>query len=160
MLKFDWNILFNLANLIVFFLLMKKFFFGKIMKVMDERKALIEQKFKDAENDKTKALEFKQQYEKQLQGANEESSRIINKAKEKAEVEYGRIMEKAEADAQELKRSAQVACDEEHNKMLRSAREDIVALAMQTAEKIVVSNVNEKTNSDIYDEFLNESSDD
>ncbi|MBQ8078050.1 MAG: ATP synthase F0 subunit B, partial [Eubacterium sp.] len=47
MLKFDWNILFTFVNLIVFYLLMKKFLFGRIKKVMDERKALIQKQFDD-----------------------------------------------------------------------------------------------------------------
>lgn len=158
MLKFDWNILFMLGNLVIFYLLMKKFFFGKIMKTMDARKELIEKQFKDAENANNEALELKKQYEVKIKDAERESNRIISEAKENAKAEYGKILSKAETDAQSIKKSAKEACDAEHSKMLRAAREDIVSLAMQTAEKIVATNVCDKTNSDIYDEFLNESS--
>lgn len=159
MLKFDWNILFTLGNILIFYIIMKKFFFGKIMKTMDARKELIANKFKEADDDKTEALELKQQYEEQIQNAEEESNRIISEAREKAASEYGKIIDKAEADANELKMSAKADCEEEHKQMLNSAKEDILSLAMETAEKIISSNISDKTNSKIYDEFLNEGSD-
>lgn len=159
MLKFDWNILFTLANLLIFFLLMKKFFFGKIIKVMDERKALVEKKFKDAEDANNEALELKKQYENQLESAEKESSRIISEAKENAKTEYGKILTKAEADAEKVMATAKKESEEEREAVLRSAKEDIASLAIKTAEKIISKNVSEKTDSDIFDEFLNESSD-
>ncbi len=42
MLKFNWNFLFMLINLVIFYLLMRKFLFKPIMKVMDKRKEIIE----------------------------------------------------------------------------------------------------------------------
>lgn len=38
------------------------------------------------------------------------------------------------------------------------AREDIANLAMEAAAKVIGANVSAETNSDIFDEFLNESS--
>ena len=49
MLKFNWNFLFMLINLVIFYLLMRKFLFKPIMKVMDKRKEIIENQFSDAE---------------------------------------------------------------------------------------------------------------
>lgn len=159
MLKFDWNILFTLANLLIFYLIMKKFFFGKIIKIMDARKELIEKKFKDAEDASNEAAELKQQYESKIQDAERESIRIISEAKENAKTEYGRILSKAEADAEKFKEAAKKESEEERDAVLRSAKEDIASLAMKTAEKIIAENVTNKTDSDIFDEFLNESSD-
>ncbi len=158
MLKLDWNILFTLINLIIFYLLMKKFFFKPIMNTMDKRKEMLEKQFKDAEDVNTEALELKKEYEDRIKNAQEESERIINDAKESAKTEYGKIIDKAENDAEKLKATAKKASDAERETILRSAKEDIASLAMEAAEKIVGANVSDKTNSDIFDEFLNEGS--
>ena len=69
MLRFDWNFLFMLINLIIFFLLMKRFLFKPIMKVMDKRKEMIDNQFNDAENANNQALEVKKQYEEKIRKA-------------------------------------------------------------------------------------------
>lgn len=158
MLKLDWNILFTLINLVIFYLLMKKFFFKPIIKTMDQRKEMLEKQFKDAEDVNTQALELKKEYEDKIQNAQQESERIISDAKESAKTEYGRIMDKAENDAEKIKETAKKASNAERETILRSAKEDIASLAMEAAEKIVGANVSDKTNSDIFDEFLNEGS--
>ena len=159
MLKFDWNILFTIINLVIFYLLMKLFFFKPIMKTIDKRKEIIDKQFSDAQSVNTEALELKKEYEDKIQNAQEESSRIISDAKENARTEYSKIIDKAEADAEKLKQTAKKASDAERETVLRSAKEDIANLAMETAEKIIGENISNKTNSEIFDEFLNESSD-
>lgn len=43
MIKIDINLVFTIINLIVLYLLMKKFLFGPIIAVMEKRKAMIDE---------------------------------------------------------------------------------------------------------------------
>lgn len=158
MLKFDWNILFTLINLVIFYLLMKRFLFKPILKVMNERKEMINNQMHEAQTAKEEASELKKQYEEKLQNVDEESARIINEAKEAAKTEYGKIIDRAEDDVHKMKEAARQQISEESEQARRSAREDIVNLAMDAAEKVVGANVSSETDSSIFDEFLNESS--
>ncbi len=158
MLKFDWNFLFMLINLVIFYLLMKRFLFKPIMRVMDRRREMIDKQFKDAENANEQANDLKKQYEEKIRNAGEESDRIINEAKENARAEYGKILIKAETDAQKLKDEAKKQADTERENAVRAARESIADIAMEAAEKVLGANVSDKINSDIFDEFLKESS--
>lgn len=160
MLKFDWNILFTLINLIIFYLLMKRFFFKPIMNTMDKRKELIEKQFQDADAANNEALELKKQYEEKIRGIHEESDKIISDARESAKTEYGKIMDKAENDVLKMKENAQKAIDAECENAKRAAKEDIASLAVEAARKVVEANISAQTDSDLFDEFLNESSDD
>lgn len=45
MIKIDINLVFTIINLIVLYLLMKKFLFGPIIGVMEKRKAMIDEQF-------------------------------------------------------------------------------------------------------------------
>mgnify|MGYP003210043171 CR=1 FL=1 len=53
---------------------MKKFLIGPITGIMEKRKNLIAQQFKDAETVQNQAQEMKTQYETALSGAKEESA--------------------------------------------------------------------------------------
>ena len=106
MLKLDWNILFTLINLVIFYLLMKRFLFKPILKVMNERKEMINNQMQQAEDAKNEAFDLKTQYEDKLRSADEESSKIINEAKQAAKTEYGRILDKAGEDAEKMKENA------------------------------------------------------
>lgn len=159
MLKFDWNILFMLINLVIFYLLMKRFFFKPIIRTMDKRKEMIEKQFEDAENINNEANELKSQYEEKILNINDESDKIISKAKESAKEEYGRILNKAEIDVRRLKEDARKEIDAECENARRAAKEDIANLAMEAAAKVVGANISDQTNSELFDEFLNESSD-
>ena len=159
MLKFDWNFLVMLLNLVVFFFLMKKFLFKPVMKVMEKRKEMINKEFQEADEAKAQAEELKKQYEDKIDTINDESQRIIGEAKESAKAEYSKIIERAENDADKLLDEAKKQAVVERENEMRAARENIAELAMEAAAKVVGANVSDKTNSDIFDEFLNESSD-
>ena len=55
MIKIDINLVFTIINLLVLYLLMKKFLFGPIIKVMDVRKAMIDQQFAGAKEQEDQA---------------------------------------------------------------------------------------------------------
>lgn len=159
MLKFGWDFLWTIINLIIFYLLMRRFLFKPIKNTMDKRKELIEKQFKDADDVNAQAAELKKQYEKQLESADGEKQRIINEAKDSAKVEYNKIVDRAKVDADKIKNEARKAAQKELENTRRSVNEDIAALAMQAAEKVVGKSVSAQTDSEIFDEFIKESSD-
>ena len=158
MLKFDWNILFTFVNLIVFYLLMKKFLFGRIKKVMDARKELIQKQFDDAAETEKQADEKLADYESKIANVEAEGEQIIAEARDSAKAEYNKIIERAEADAQALKADAEKQIKIDSDNAKKAAKEEIASLAMQAAEKVVGRNVSAETDSDIFDDFLKESS--
>lgn len=158
MLKFNWNFLFTLINLIIFFLLMRKFLFKPIMNVLNKRKEMIDNQFSDAEKANSRANELKTQYEEKIENINAESEQIISKAKESARAEYDKIIDRAETDAESLKAAAKRQADAAVENEMRAARENIAGIAIDAAVKVLGANVSAETDSDIFDEFLNEGS--
>ncbi len=156
MIKFDINLIFGIIDIIIFYLLMKKFLFGRIKKVMDERKALISSQLEEAEGKNREADEKLEAYENKIKDCEAEGKRILSDAREKANAEYDRIIESAEADAAELKKAAEAEIKAETERAKRDSREELAALAIQAAEKVIGSSVDEDANSKIFDEFLNE----
>ena len=159
MLKFDWNSVFTLINLIVFYLLMKKFLFGRIKKVLDARRDMIDGQFKKAEETEALADEKLADYESRIANYEEEGKKIISDAKASAKTEYDKIIEKAQSDAKELRADTEKQLEEEREASRKATKEEFAALVMETAEKVVGANVTAESDSAIFDEFLKESSD-
>lgn len=158
MLKFDWNILFTFVNLIIFYLLMRKFLFGRIKKVMDARKELIQKQFDDAAETAKQADEKLADYEAKIADVETEGEQIIAEAKDDAKAEYDKIIKRAEADAAALKADAEKQIEIDTMNAKKAAKEEIASLAMQAAEKVVGKSVSAENDSDIFDDFLKESS--
>ena len=63
------NLLFTVLNLLVLFLLMKKFLYKPVLGVIEKRKELIDQQFELAQGAKAEAAVLKEQYENYLSDA-------------------------------------------------------------------------------------------
>jgi F-type H+-transporting ATPase subunit b len=154
MIKFDINFIFGIVDIIVFYLLMRKFLFGRIKKVIDKRKELIESEISEAKDKNEKADEALKAYEDKLAGYQSDGEKIIADAKQRAEEEAAEIISSAQAQADDMKQKAQADIEAQSEKARQDVKDQIAALAIEVAEKVVKNSVDEKTNSDIIDEFL------
>ena len=157
MLKFDFNLLWTIFNLIIFYLLMRLFL---IKKTLQARKELIDNQFKEAEDTVNAANEKMADYEDKIKNVNTEAKEIISDARDKAKVEYNKILDKANNDATRVKQDAQKQIELDTENARRDVKEELAKLAMEAAQKVVGESVSAKTDAEIYDKFLNESSED
>ncbi|MDE6470679.1 MAG: ATP synthase F0 subunit B, partial [Eubacterium sp.] len=133
--------------------------FKTIKKTLYKRKELIEQQFKAAEDSQAQADELKAQYQSELDGVEDERKQILVDAREDAKAQYNKIVERAQNDADKIKADARKAADYETEKARLAVKEEIAALAMETAQKVIAQKVSSDTDSSLYDKFLDESSD-
>ena len=159
MLSLDWNLLWTVINLVIFYILMKKFVWNKILGAMEKRKAMIDKQFKDAADERRAAGELKDQYQAKLAGADEESARLIADAKLAAKAKADKIVDNAQMTSDKLIRDARVTIENERQDALRSVKHDIASLALDAAAKVVAKEAETIDNSAIYDQFLNEDED-
>ena len=160
MLKFDFNLLWTIFNLIIFYLLMRLFLIKPIRKTLQARKELIDNQFKEAEDTVNAAYEKMADYEDKIKNVDTEAKEIISDARDKAKVEYNKILDKANDDAAKMKQDAQKQIKQDTENARRDVKEELAKLAMETAQKVVGESVNAQTDADIYNKFLNESSED
>lgn len=158
MLKFDMNFVWTIFNLILFFVLMKIFLFKPIKKTLEKRKELIDNQFKQAEDINAEAEQKLADYEQKIANYEAEGEQIITDAKDSARVEYDKIIDRANADAESIKEQTRRQMKAEQESARRASKEELASLAMQAAEKVVAINASAQNDSDIFDEFLNESS--
>jgi len=150
-IQFNVSLLFTIINLIVFYLLLKKFLFKPVMGIMEKREKLIADGLKNASDSQEEAARLKAEYEKALEGAKAESIQIVEKAKKTAAGESERILQEANTEAVGILKDARETIENERKQTMNDLQSEIAGLAMQAARKIVDDT---KGNQDIYDQFL------
>ena len=91
------TIAFTIINLIVLFLLLKKFLIGPLNDVIKKREDMIAGTISDANNQKAEAMKLKSQYEDTLAGVDAECRDLREKSRVEAQNEYSRIIDQADA---------------------------------------------------------------
>ena len=156
MLRLDINLLFTIINLLVLYLLMKKFLFKPVNAIIEKREEAIKKKFEEAETVRIQADELKMEYTLQLEQAAADATRVVDEAKEKAQVEYERIVKAADEEAEKRLQKAAKEIAEEKKKSLRVMEHEIEELVMTAATKVVGEKVSVEKNQKLYDDFITE----
>ena len=157
MLKLDWwNLVFNMINVLVLYLLMRKFLFGPVTEIMEKRKLAIEASLAEAEEKNSEALQLKQDYEKALEDADEKATAIVKEAKQRALGEHDRQINATQKEISEMMESAKKSIELEKQKSMQDIQLEIAGVAMAAAAKVIRKNVDDSTNKKIIDDFLSE----
>lgn len=157
MLRLDMNLVWNMVNLIVLYLLLKHFLIGPVMDIMNKRQAMIKESIESARGQEDRADELKRQYEEKLAASEEEGLKLLEESRERARAQYERIMKEAQADAEELLESSRRKAQADQEKALQQARGQIAGLVVAATAKIM----NREAGADeaLYDSFLAEAGD-
>ncbi|MSS64780.1 F0F1 ATP synthase subunit B [Lachnospiraceae bacterium WCA-693-APC-MOT-I] len=153
-LRLDWNLVLEIINMIVLYLLMKKFLIGPVTAIMEKRQETIEQQLSNAEDANKQALDLKEQYEIKLEKADETSKEIVNKGKQEAKKLEEQMLEDAKKQAERIIKEAEETVALERKKAVRDMESEIAGLAMAAAAKILGENGKESDNRDFYEQFL------
>ena len=136
MLSIDpWNILWTVVNLLVLYLVFKKFLFKPVMKVINAREDMIKQQFDDAKKSQEEADALKASYDEKIESAKTEADEIIVNARNRAQEEHEAALEKTRKETEVMLAKADIATEKE--KATEAAQADIARLALIAARKIV-----------------------
>ena len=156
MISINLNLVWTIINLVVLYLLLRHFLIGPVMNIMEQRKQMIDDGFKNAEAAQADANRLKQEYETALSGAKQESVQLIEDARKSAKAEYDRIVSEAGERADTMIESAKENVRIEREQTMKELKSQIAGLAAASAAKIISGNADEKESRDLYDQFLKE----
>ncbi len=143
----DWRLLIiQMVNFGILLFVLKRFLYGPIMSMLDERKRVIEQGVKDAEEAARKNTEAEAEGKIIIADATREGDSIIAKSQVRAEEKGAGILSAAEEKAVLLARDAEMRAQETKEKAMRESREEIAKAAILVAEKILRGEAGKKAN--------------
>ena len=146
--------LFTLANTILLFLVLKKFLFKPVMKMITDRQKEIDDMYDEAGAAKANAKALEAEYQKKLSVASETGERMVKEAVARGQAREEEIIRQANADAAAIMDKAAADIAMEKKKAVNDAKDEISGLAMAIAEKVVGRELKAADQQDLIDSFI------
>lgn len=149
-----WQILISLANLFIIFLIVKKFLYKPVKKVLESRRQAIDGQYAAAAEAELSANESKKAWEEKLAGARDEADAIVKNAEEQAKYRSEAMISGAEKEADSIIRQAKTEADLERKKATEGIKREIVEVSEAIAEKMLEREINTEDHKALIDSFI------
>ena len=146
--------LFTLINTITLFLVLKKFLFKPVMKMIEDRQKEIDDMYDAAGNAKNQAQQLQKEYEEKLADARQTGERIVKEATERGHARQEDILRQANADAEAIRQKAAQDAEREMKKAINDAKDEIAGIAVDIARKVVGHSLDGKDQAELVDRFI------
>ena len=146
----------QICNLFIQLFVFKKFFWDKILAILDQRREAADKEITDAQAAREEAAAIKATYEQNMREAKEKADGILLNAQKTATARSEEIISQAQATAAQIKSKASADIEMEKKKAINDAKNEISGLAMAIAGKVVARELNAADQSAIIDNFINE----
>ena len=151
-----WAILASLANLLLLTWIIKKFLFKPVKKIMDARRAAIDEDYAQAKTAREEAEETRRSYDAAMAAAKMTGDQIIADANRAAEFRSNEIVAEAREKASEIRRQAEEDAVLERKKAEDEMKHEIAAVSAQLTGKLLEREINEEDHRKLIDSFLND----
>ena len=149
-----WTAVFTLLNFLLVLYVGKRFLYGPVMKMIQDRQNEIDDMYAKADAAKTDAAKLRDTYQQQLSQAQSESDRIVREATLRAQNREEEILRKASAEADAIRDKAIADIAQEKKKAVNDAKNEISGLAMAIAGKVVERELTDDDQSALIDRFI------
>ncbi len=151
-----WTAFFVLLNTIVLFLVLKKFLYKPVMRMIESRQKEIDDMYSQADDSRQNAQALKTEYEQKLAEAKQTGEDIVKEAVARGQRREEEILQKAAVDAAAMRDKAQMDIAMEKKKALNDAKNEISGLAIAIAEKVVGREINAQDQNQLVEQFIDE----
>ena len=149
-----WHVIAAIGNLLILVLILKKFLFGRVQRVLEERKNQVDTLYSDAEEAKTAAETDRAAYEEKLANADAEAEEILRRATVRADRISDEILADADARAAEKMKKADADIAQEKKKAINEIKDEISGMSVDIAEAVVRREIKEEDHKALIDSFI------
>lgn len=150
-----WTALFILLNTLTIFFVAKKYLFGPVMKMIEDRQKEIDHLYSDAGSAKEKAAALEAEYKDKLTAATESGERIVREAVIRGQAREEEIIRQANAEAAAIMDKAAASIAQEKKRAINDAKDEISLIAIAIAEKVVEREIRSADRQKLVDDFIN-----
>lgn len=151
-----WQILISLCNLILLFLILKRFLYKPVQNMLAKRQAALDSQYAAADEARSHAEADRQALEEKLRNAQTEADNLLKKAAVTADRRGEQIVSDAKEKADGIVRQAQAQAALEHKKAEASIKKEIVDVSAVLTEKMLGREIKIEDHRAIIDSFIEE----
>jgi len=147
-----WTIVCFLITLFV----LKRYAFGPIQKLIDERRERIRQSLEEADHAREEARRLLEEHRKLIGQAKTEAEEILVEARKVSDANARRMREETEADRQRRLEDTRKQIEAETRRALEQIREEVAELSLVAAEKVTRKSLDDADHRRLIEEAVGE----
>ena len=148
------NFILVAGSFLLLIVLIKKFAWGNITSIFEERAKKISDDIDSAESARKNAEVLEQKREEALAGSREEAATIVETAKETAEKNKASILADTTEEVSRLKQKANQEIAQSKAEALRSIKGEVADLTVTLASKILSQELDKEAQSELIDRYI------
>ncbi|MBQ4154797.1 MAG: F0F1 ATP synthase subunit B [Clostridia bacterium] len=149
-----WHIVISLANLVLLFLIIKRFLYKPVKKVLAQRQAEIDKNYENARQAEQGALNEKLRWEEKMSTAKKTADDMIANAASTAQLRGDRIISDAKTKAEGIVRRAEEAAKLEIKNAHAEIKKELVEVSSELAEKLIKRELSREDHQGFIDSFI------
>jgi F-type H+-transporting ATPase subunit b len=133
-----------------------RYAFGPVQKIIDQRRANIQESMDAAEETRAEAERLLDEYKQTLAEVREEAEAILERSRSAGEVAKAEILAESRAHAERIVAKAHEQVERETRAALQDLKTEVVELTLLATEKVAASGLSEAAQRRLIDEALAE----
>lgn len=151
-----WQIVVSLLNLVILFLIVKKFLYKPVKKTLKDREEKLEEKYTEADERLENAKNTEAELNEKLSEAGKAAEQIVSDATVVAERRKAEITAEAQAEADNIVRLAHAEAELERKKAQGDIKTQIVDVSLALSEKLIEREIKEEDHHNLIDSFISQ----
>ena len=154
MLNLDLNLLWTVVDVLILYVLLRKFLFKPIQNVLNQRQKKIEDDIAAAQTSKNEAAAALNAAQVKLQNVDNEAAARREAYAKQAEVEKQQLLDDAQKQADAIVAAGKAAVEVERQNKLQDADAQAASLARSMCEKLLKHNLTAQDDAQLLDDLL------
>lgn len=156
-MQFEWQqIITHAVGFLITMWILKKFAWGPLMNLMEERRNRIIEEFQRIDDERAKVAEQLALYESKLKEIDSERRAKIVEAVDEGKRVAADIKSQAQHEAKELHTKTRADLEREVAKARVELRDQMVTITMSAAEKVIRERLDEKKHRELIERYIQE----
>ncbi|MEK7665539.1 MAG: F0F1 ATP synthase subunit B [Patescibacteria group bacterium] len=144
----------QLVNFTIVLLVLWRWAYKPIVRMLDERQKKIEQSVKDASEIESRLQRVELERVEVLKVAREQAKQSVGEALAGAEIRRQEVLEKTKVEVERVIAHGKQQLNQEREMMMRDARKELAEIIVVASQKIIVSELNEKKATSLAEEVI------
>ena len=136
-MEFNATFLATIISFVLFVILVNKILYAPILNIMEQRKSFIDGNYSDAKKNEAKIEKLTQKKEEKLLEAKNDAKDIFNESVDEFKAQKDKIIEEAQANAQEEVEKSRVDLENLSNEAKEALKGSMTDLANDIVEKVI-----------------------
>lgn len=149
-----WTAIFAWCNLLILYFILRKLLFKPVKKMIDSRQKEVDDMYESAEGDRRDAANMKAEYEEKLEAAEAESQEILRSAVRRAQLREEEILREAGEQAARTLERAEEQIELEKKRAINEVKDEVSGLAIGIASAVIERDVSEAEHKALIDSFI------